>query len=271
MTSITLTKHHGLGNDFLIAVEPKIEIGSDDARRWCERRRGIGADGLIVASRTGDDPWGWTMSLWNADGSRAELSGNGLRCLGQALILHYDDGTASPRYDITTDAGIRRVAVAPDRGSSTDQVTVEMGRPTTGPPPYPDWDLVGLQVQRQAGVDVGNPHVVTLVDRPDAIDLATIGPIVEGAYAGGVNVELIEIVDRSRINLRVWERGAGLTEACGSGACAAAWAARTWDLVDDRITVTMPGGDAIVDLVDGAAYLTGPATFVAIIEIEQGE
>lgn len=270
MASITLTKHHGLGNDFLIAVDPPVELEPADARQWCDRRRGIGADGLIEARPLGEDPASWSMRLWNADGSRAELSGNGLRCLGQALLLHRDDGADSRRFHITTDAGIRQVAVLPDRASSTDQVTVDMGRPATGPPPYPDWDLVGLAVHRQAGVDVGNPHIVAVVDRLPSHDLATIGPLVEGAYAGGVNVELIEVLDRDRIALRVWERGAGLTEACGSGACAGAWAAHRWDLVGSRVTVSMPGGDATVDLVDGAAYLTGPATFVAVVEIEQG-
>ncbi len=269
MASITLTKHHGLGNDFLIAVQPDLDIGADDAIRWCDRRRGIGADGLIVATQAGEDPSAWAMTLWNADGSRAELSGNGLRCLGQALVLHHDDGGETKRLTIHTDAGPRQVEVLPNRDSDTDQVTVDMGQPTDGPLPYPDWDSVGFPVHQQAGVDVGNPHLVVVVDNPDGIALEKIGPIVEGSYVDGVNIEVIKVVDRSSIHLRVWERGAGLTEACGTGACAAAWAANRWGLVDEKVTVDMPGGSAKIDLVEGTVFLTGPATFVAVVEIEQ--
>lgn len=269
MASITLTKHHGLGNDFLIAVEPAAELGPDDARRWCERRRGIGADGLISAVPAGEDPSSWTMTLWNADGSRAELSGNGLRCLGQALLVNRDDGGPSKDYAIHTDAGVRPVEVVPDRASDTYQVTVGMGTASDGPAPFGGWAELGVDVERQAGIDVGNPHLVALVDQPDEIDLGRIGPLVEAAYDGGINVEIIEVVDRSSIRLRVWERGAGLTEACGTGACAAASAAARWGLVDGRVQVDMPGGSASVDVDGDVLSLTGPATFVAVVEVER--
>lgn len=269
MASLTLTKHHGLGNDFLIAVDPGLTLRPDDAIAWCDRRRGIGADGLIAASPRGEDPAAWAMTLWNADGSRAELSGNGLRCLGQALVLNHDDGQPAKRFVIHTDAGPRDIEVMPDRDSDTDRVTVSMGTPAEGPATYADWDARGLTVERQAGIDMGNPHLVALVADPDDVDLAVIGPAVESAYPDGINVEVIEVVDRSKIKLRVWERGAGITEACGTGACAAAWAATDWDLVDSGVTVEMPGGSATVDTVDGAVFLSGPATFVAVVEIEQ--
>ncbi|MGI9616763.1 MAG: diaminopimelate epimerase [Acidimicrobiales bacterium] len=269
MASITLTKHHGLGNDFLIAVEPTADLTAEDAIRWCDRRTGIGADGLIAAVPAGEDPSAWTMTLWNADGSRAELSGNGLRCLGQALLLIRDDGEASKRFTIHTDAGPRPVEVTPDRASDTYQVTVGMGTPADGPAVFDGWADLGVEVIEQRGVDVGNPHLVALVGRTDAIDLGAVGPAVEASYGDGINVEVIEIVDRSTINLRVWERGAGLTEACGTGACAAAFAANRWGRVDDRITVDMPGGSADVELADGTLSLTGPATFVAVVEVER--
>jgi diaminopimelate epimerase len=269
LASTTLTKHHGLGNDFLIAVEPTAELGPSDAIRWCDRRRGLGADGLIAAVPAGEDPTSWTMSLWNADGSRAELSGNGLRCLGQALLLIRDDGSPSKRFTVHTDAGPRPVEVVPDRSSDTYQVTVGMGTPVDGPAPYSGWADLGVEVREQAGVDVGNPHIVVLVDRPDEVDLERIGPIVEAAYDGGVNVEVVQVADRASIRLRVWERGAGLTEACGTGACAAVVAATRWGLTDTRVTVEMPGGSAVVELADGALSLTGPATFVAVVEVER--
>jgi len=269
LASITLTKHHGLGNDFLIAVDPPPDLGPEDARAWCDRRRGVGADGLIAARRNGEDPAAWTMTLWNPDGSRAELSGNGLRCLGQALVIHHDDGGLTKRYHIETDGGVRDVEVFLDRDSDTYGVTVDMGQPGPGPDPYDRWGSLGVAVERQVGVDIGNPHLVAVVPDPEAVDLGAVGPAVEAAYPDGINVELIRVVDRSSISLRVWERGAGLTEACGSGACAAVWAANRWDLVDDCVDVGMPGGPATIELVAGGVFLTGPATFVAVVEIER--
>lgn len=263
-----LTKHHGLGNDFLIAVNPSMLLGPDQAIRWCDRRRGLGADGLISAQRSGEDPSAWAMTLWNADGGRAELSGNGLRCLGQALLLHYDDGRPTTTFHIQTDAGLRRVEVQADRSSDTDDVLVDMGRAKPGPTPWAGWGGIGLAVQLEVGVDMGNPHLVCLLDDIGSLDLATIGPVVESHYPVGVNIEFIMISSRAELSLRVWERGAGITEACGTGACAAVWAARQWDLVDNRVTVVMPGGTAMVQIIDDNLLLSGPATFVAVVEVE---
>jgi diaminopimelate epimerase len=264
-----LTKHHGLGNDFLIAVNPAVSIGPDDAIRWCDRRRGVGADGLISASQHGDDLSSWSMTLWNADGSRAEISGNGLRCLGQALVLIRDDGQETRTFEIHTDAGLRMVEVQPNRASNTDLVRVDMGTAKPGPPPWTRWSELGLVARHQMGVDMGNPHLVVVVDQPERLDLARIGPIIDSDYPDGVNIEFIEIKSRWQITLRVWERGVGLTEACGSGACAGAWASHSWNLVDKLVTVEMPGGSVSVELIDGDVVLTGPATFIAVVEIEQ--
>ncbi|MCP3991164.1 MAG: diaminopimelate epimerase [Actinomycetia bacterium] len=263
-----LTKHHGLGNDFLIAVSPTLPLGPDQARQWCDRRRGIGADGLISAHQLPDDSSTWTMQLWNADGSRAELSGNGLRCLGQALLLHYDEGLEVSAFQVITDAGPRRVEIRPERISHTDSVTVDMGRAKPGPSPWSRWGKLGVEVRRELGVDMGNPHLVCLVDDLSSLDLASIGPVVESDYAEGLNLEFITVLSRQAISLRVWERGAGITEACGSGACAAVWAANQWGLVDGRAAVTMPGGEAWVEVVDDNLVLSGPATFVAVVEVE---
>lgn len=268
LTSITLTKHHGLGNDFLIAVDPALPLGPEQAARWCDRRRGVGADGLIAAEPHGEDPKSWSMSLWNTDGSRAELSGNGLRCLGQALVLHRDDGGAVCTFRIQTDAGERLVEVRPNRDADTDDVTVDMGRPRPGPADWPRWADLHVGAKAQSGVDIGNPHLVVLVDDPHAIDLEKVGPIVESDYPEGVNVEFILVESRTRIVLDVWERGVGMTEACGSGACAAVWAAHQWDMVGGRTEVVMPGGTSVVEVVGGRVSLTGPATFVAVVEME---
>ncbi|MFV0260715.1 MAG: diaminopimelate epimerase, partial [Acidimicrobiales bacterium] len=210
-SSLTLTKHHGIGNDFLIAIDPAVAVTAVEAVAWCDRHRGVGADGLItvVADRTPDDgdalP-GWTMLLWNADGSRAELSGNGLRCLGQAL----HDATGQTRHLIHTDAGDRLVVVDPTvqpDDPATQWVTVDLGPAGPGPDPYPGFDALGLDVERQVGVDMGNPHLVAVVGPVGVVDLPKVGPVVEASYPGGINLEIVEVVDRNRIDLRVWERG----------------------------------------------------------------
>ncbi|MEL7210600.1 MAG: diaminopimelate epimerase [Actinomycetota bacterium] len=264
---MTLTKHHGLGNDFLISVAPERPLGPQHAVAWCDRRRGIGADGLIALSPAVDDRHRWSMDLWNADGSVAELSGNGLRCVGQALLLHRDDGNDSTGYVIDTAAGPRRVTVQADRSSDTDLVTVDMGRPADGPTPWDRWAELGLEPRAQAGIDMGNPHLVALVDDLASLDLARIGPMIEADYPDGLNIEFITVPSYAAISLRVWERGAGITEACGTGACAAAWAANRWELVGNKVEVEMPGGTAIVEMADDGVALTGPATFVALVEV----
>lgn len=262
--TITATKHHGLGNDFLIAVEPGRPLTADDARHWCDRRRGIGADGLISAVRTpdGSDDNSWTMILWNSDGSRPEVSGNGLRCLGQALAAHV--GAFEPiTFTVATDGGVRTLDVSP--AHPVAQVRVDMGPATEAGATSTRWAEVGVEVERQIAVEIGNPHVVALVADASAHDVTEVGPVVEADYPNGVNVHLIDVVDSSTIRLFVWERGAGYTEACGSGACAAGWAAKNWGLVDAAVDVVMPGGSARIDVADDTVFLTGPAEFVGVV------
>ncbi|MDH3294224.1 MAG: diaminopimelate epimerase [Acidimicrobiia bacterium] len=279
---VGLTKHHGLGNDFLVALDPEREIGSPEAKKWCDRRTGIGADGLIVATidTSGERRRSeWTMVLWNADGSRAEISGNGIRCLGQAIGQRMMDAGPIPMgavLFVDTDAGRRQLTLYPGpyrAGSTPDvdtwQVRVGMGPAGPGPSPSPAWVDAGLQPSHQQGVDIGNPHLVAIVDvdQFDKADMAVVGPIIEAGYPTGINVHLVNVVDRQTLELKVWERGAGVTQACGSGACAAAWAAHQQGLVGTEITVTMPGGSASVELTDDDVYLIGPATFVGSVRI----
>lgn len=239
-----LRKYHGLGNDFLILIDAdgKQPVDGVVARAVCDRHRGVGADGLIrlspgsVPGRSG----GLRMELYNADGSRAETSGNGLRCVGLALV---DAGIEpGPEITVTTDAGPRRLSVHGD-----GLVSVEMG------------------TARVEGthVDMGNPHEVVLVEDADKAAAA--------AYASGpdrtdVNVELVAIgPGPGELTMRVFERGVGETQACGSGACAAAAVAYDRGLVGDRVTVHQPGGDVTVQLGD-PIVLTGPATYICDVE-----
>ncbi|MEO1059991.1 MAG: diaminopimelate epimerase [Actinomycetota bacterium] len=257
-----LTKHHGLGNDFLIALDPDASLTVDaaTARHLCDRRRGIGADGLILARPDGEGAVA-RMTLWNADGSVAELSGNGLRCLGQALLRA---GWADGDHVVVTDAGPRRVSIVERGDGDTDVLSVELG--AARPIELPAELAAALPGAAPIGVDVGNPHVVLRVDDVATHDPAAIGPRVEAHFADGVNVHLVEVVDLSHVTMRIWERGAGVTEACGSGATAAAAALHAGGFVGASVEVAMPGGVATVEVGD-PLVLSGPATYVAAIEV----
>jgi len=266
VNALTLTKHHGLGNDFLVVFHPGVEDLPGLARRVCHRRRGIGADGLLVGESAPDVAA--RMVLFNADGSRAEMSGNGIRCFAQALAARRGDLTTQR---ILTDAGVRVVELADTEHPQTLLASVDMGQLDVIAPPSA-WDDLGVHPDRPVvHVSVGNPHSVVGVDDVEAVDLLDLG-----RRMPDVNLEVIEPgPGPSAVTMRVHERGAGITEACGTGAVAAAWAAARWGLADPRdgkLVVHMDGGSAIVALdrpEPGRATLTGPATYVATIEILQ--
>ena len=261
----SLTKHHGLGNDFLIGIDPPKPFTPDDAQSVCDRREGVGADGLIQLTPIG---LGWQMIVHNSDGSRAEVSGNGLRCVGQALAMAKGlslSGDDSQTFAIMTEAGPRGVTVYAESEPGTAQVQVAMGKPQPGPPAWDGWDSLGIKPTRQLGVDIGNPHLVVEVASPSSIDLSIVGPAVEADYPDGLNIHFIRAHGRDVLEMEVWERGAGITQACGSGASAAAYAANQWDLVDERVEVRQPGGVAIVTLDETGAALKGPATYICTV------
>jgi diaminopimelate epimerase len=266
MTGLSLSKHHGLGNDFLVLFA---DDGDDAglpalARRLCHRTRGIGADGLLVASA--EDTFDARMVLYNADGSRAEMSGNGIRCFAQAVAARRGD--LAPQR-ILTDAGPRTVVLAPTESPHTVMASVDMGEVADLPEPR-GWAALGANPDRPvAHLGLGNPHTVVGVDDVAAVDLGALG-----ARLAHVNLEIIEPgPERHAITMRVHERGAGITQACGTGAAAAAWAAARWGLVDagvDELLVHMDGGSAKVALHrpgPGRVTLTGPATYVGSIEV----
>lgn len=264
MTTLNITKHHGLGNDFLVAFHPGVADLSALAQRLCDRRRGIGADGLLIAES--EQGYAARMVLYNADGSRAEMSGNGIRCFGQALATRR--GNLDPQL-ILTDAGDRLVMLATTDDPDTILATVDMG--SVDPIPEPNgWAALGCHPDRPvAHLSLGNPHSVVGVDDVDVVDLADLG-----SKLPHINLEIVEPGDhRDEVRMRVHERGAGITEACGTGACAVARAAADWGLAtpsDQKLVVHMDGGSATVELdapSPGRVTLTGPATFVATIEI----
>jgi diaminopimelate epimerase len=263
---LRLTKHHGLGNDFLVALEahnPGLMPDVDVARSLCDRRRGIGADGLILGMVPAERSNDACMVLLNSDGSEAEISGNGIRCLGQALLR--DSGRCEGDLSIETAGGIRALRTVRGDADGVIWIRVDMGMARPGPP---DGPLTrSFAATHHMTLDLGNPHLVMLVDDPGSIDLETDGPRLEGEYPNGINIHMIRVIDRETLVLRVWERGAGVTEACGSGAAASVAAARSWGLVDDRVRVVMPGGESTVELDNDRLLLTGPAEFIAEVNV----
>lgn len=266
---ISLTKHHGLGNDFLVCDATQLgpQAPWDElAVRWCDRRRGVGADGLLLLTILADTEL--SMVLYNADGSRAEISGNGIRCLAQAAFLA--EGRTEPVvFTVHTDAGMRLVEVKPI-DAATIEASVSMGAVGDLDEPA-GWVAIGADPLRPVvHLSAGNPHTVVGVEDVRAVDLLTLGRQVPH-----INLEIIEPgPEPSAITMRVHERGAGITEACGTGACVSAWAAVRWGLahpVDGEILVHMDGGDARVRLNEpepGHVTLVGPAVLVAHLQIE---
>jgi diaminopimelate epimerase len=263
---LALVKYEGLGNDFLVVLDPdgRLDVDARTARLACDRHRGIGADGLIkggpVPAGSGDV---LRFTLWNADGSEAEMSGNGLRCLAHAaadagLISAAPGGTSS----FLTPAGRRRVEVLATDGASM-WASTEMGVPKVlGPAERCN---VG---HGQLMVDVGNPHLVVLGPDPATVDVGSLGAALSadvGSATGGLNVEFVALgPGRDELTIRVWERGVGETLACGTGSVASAAAVHHWGRVGSKVTVNQPGGAAAVELrADGTAVLSGPSRRVA--------
>jgi diaminopimelate epimerase len=270
------SKYHGLGNDFILVdnrhqVDPL--ISPETAAAWCDRHFGIGADGVIFAL-PGQNGTDYTMRIYNSDGSEPEMCGNGIRCLAKYLeALETADGRApqAPHtYRIHTLAGVISPTLQPD-----GQVTVDMGHPillakdiptTLG---IPDDKVVNLPLA-VAGQDwgvtcvsIGNPHCITFVDDVAAVDLDKIGPQFEHhpAFPQRINTEFIQVVRPDYLKMRVWDRGAGITLACGTGACAALVAGVLNGLCDRMATVELPGGPLRIEwsVTDDRIYMTGPA------------
>jgi diaminopimelate epimerase len=267
------TKHEGAGNDFLVVLDPedRMELSAAQVRLLADRRRGVGADGIIRVG-PGRDGCDLSMDLHNADGGVAEMSGNGIRCLAQAAV---DAGlVAPPRFTVATLGGPRTVEYAPGApGSGWATASVDMGPVTLGPDQPQEFDD-----RRVRTVDVGNPHLVLLGPDTAAVDVAELGPKLQAAFAGGINVEWITPAadgDRDLLEFRVWERGVGETLACGTGSVAAAAAARSWDAVNPEGAVRLRNPGGVLEVVLGAApdapaFLAGPVRKIADVDVHPG-
>jgi diaminopimelate epimerase len=266
--TFTLTKHHGLGNDFLVfdVAQTNASLNwAERARRWCDRQFGIGADGLLLLDRRASPKL--IMTLFNADGSRAEMSGNGIRCLAQAAYIA-ENRVGAISYEVMTDAGLRTVAVSDGADKRVIEASVEMGVIADVAVPA-DWHSLGVNPDRPVRhLSLGNPHSVVGVDDVKAVPLAELGSKVPN-----VNLEIVEAgPEENAVTMRVHERGAGITMACGTGACAVAESAILWGFVhpaSSEVLVHMDGGDARVriDAATRVATLIGPAEYIAAITV----
>ena len=258
--ALLLDKYEGLGNDFLVLLdlEGASPLTAKLARAVCDRHRGFGADGLLRAG-PGEDGAKISFELRNADGTWAEMSGNGLRCLAHAAV----DAGAVPAgpgdaFIVATPVGLREVRVQ-DLRPGWMWASTEMGAPEVRGEPHAC--NVG---NGQLFVDVGNPHLVVLGPDPAKLDVASLGAELSGELgqaSGGLNVEFVTLgPGADEITMRVFERGVGETLACGTGSVAAASALRFLGRVGTKVTVHQPGGDVDVELRDdGVAVLSGPS------------
>lgn len=252
------TKMEGLGNDYIYleCLEGTPEDLPELAVRLSDRHFGVGADGIICIKpgRGGD----FSMEMYNADGSRGAMCGNGIRCVGKYV---YDKGlTRKTRLTIDTDAGPRALELHVLDGA-VDRVTVDMGLVRTEAPVTLD---AAEQTFHVVPANAGNPHGVIFCPDPEDVRLERLGPILERHPALGErrNIEFVACLDRTRLSVRVWERGSGVTLACGTGACAAFTAAWTQGRCDSRAQVRLPGGVLTLERRGETVFMTGPARTV---------
>ena len=253
------TKMHGLGNDYLYVLGEVPKNVSELSVKYSERHFGAGSDGIIYISpsKVAD----FKMRIFNADGSEAKMCGNGIRCVGKYV---YDKGlTDKTELTIETLSGIKSLSLQTVYGK-VKSVSVDMGYAESSN----DLTIEVLdKVWTFTPVSVGNPHAVTLVDNMLDTSVETVGKIVEKDehFPGGVNVEFVQVLDDKTIKMRVWERGSGITMACGTGACASVFACAKKGYVkkEEFITVKLDGGDLKIKISEsGKVTMNGPAEFV---------
>ena len=268
--NLAFTKMHGLGNDFVVidAIRQHVQLDTAAIRDLADRRFGIGCDQVLLAEQATEPGMDFRYRIFNGDGSEVEQCGNGVRCLARFLL---DQGlTDKLHLRIQTLGGPTEVTVEPD-----GRITVNMGPPRLEP------EVIPFRAERRAvtyplavdeeeftigAVSMGNPHAVLRVDSVDTAPVARLGPAIEHhpAFPARVNAGFMEVVDHGHIRLRVYERGAGETLACGTGACAAVVAGRLQALLDDTVQVDLPGGRLVIAWAGEGepVWMTGPATTV---------
>ena len=262
MDKVSFTKMHGLGNDFVVLDDRdgRLALGEAEARAIGNRREGVGFDQLLILEPAQHPDAHIFMRIRNPDGSEAEACGNGTRCVAVRIM----DELGTNRLNVETVAGILETTRAAD-----GLVTVNMG------PAKLDWSDIPLAEPRDTlhldisngslmdpvAVNIGNPHMVFFVEDAETIDLGTLGPELENhpLYPERTNVEVVSLLGPDKVRMRVWERSAGITQACGSGACAVSVAANRRGLTGRKVEVVLDGGPLIIEWLDnGRVLMTGP-------------
>jgi diaminopimelate epimerase len=276
--SIQITKMHALGNNYIYVSEFEEPLPESSlaplARAVSDVRRGIGSDGLIlIGPSTKADV---RMRIFNADGSEAENCGNGLRCVAKYA---YERGyVTQPQFRIEVKTGVVEATVHTSGKGTVERVTVDMGLPRFGPDAVPyrgpvgEGDAVTVEVDQRAFtgtlVSMGNPHFVSFVADVDGVPIHQVGPKIEchDWFPERINVEFVAPRNRAELDFRVWERGSGVTYACGTGACASVAAGVRLGKLESRVTVHLLGGDLDIELAGERVYMTGEA-----VEVLRGE
>lgn len=265
-------KMHSLGNDYILIDNMDNKLATDLnnlARRLCERRYSVGADGLILACKS--DVAEVKMRIFNADGSEAEMCGNGIRCLTKFC---YENGIIRQKsFDVETLAGIKRVWIIDIENDEVKTVRVNMGKPIFDRPLIPmvgegkciDEVLeVNGEVYKVTCLSVGNPHCIIFTNDVSSIPIDRIGPKIENhkIFPKRTNVEFVQVINSGEIKVRVWERGVGETLACGTGACASVVASYILGKTDKKVKVRLAGGSLEVVYAGDEILMDGPATKV---------
>ena len=268
--TLYFSKMHGLGNDFVVinAINQDVKLSTPQIRRIADRRFGIGCDQLLLVEAPDRPGSEFRYRIYNADGREVEQCGNGARCF--AIFVRQQGLTDARRIPVQTKAGRIELIIEDD-----GQITVDMGIPQLEPEAIPFEATVRAQRYALAvdgetveigAVSMGNPHAVLEVPHIDSAPVEKLGPQIEAhpRFPNHVNVGFMEIAGRSRIRLRVYERGVGETLACGSGACAAVVVGRIQNALEETVTVELRGGDLVVSWAGEhqPVLMTGPATFV---------
>lgn len=267
------TKMHGIGNDYVYVncFEESVKNSAEVSKFVSDRHFGIGSDGLILISPSAIADF--RMNIYNADGSQAEMCGNGIRCVAKYV---YDYGlTDKTEISVETLAGIKYLRLQVENGKVAS-VEVNMGAPILEPKEIPvaveESPVVNVPVEvkgkiyHMTCVSMGNPHAIIFMNNVKDLDIAAIGPYFENhtVFPKRTNTEFVEVLDRNTVNMRVWERGSDETLACGTGACATTVACILNDKTENEVTVHLLGGDLKIrwDREANQVYMTGPATVV---------
>jgi len=289
---LAFTKMHGLGNDFVVMedLSEELDLAPEAVQWFCDRNFGIGGDGLILVRPATVPDADFFMLYYNADGTTAEMCGNGVRCFAKYLVDHELIGADRDEISVQTLGGIKAIALTRDYDNTLALATVDMGEPILRPIDVPtdmrcgtnDDMVIACPLETELGIfdvtpiSMGNPHCILWVDDVETSPVHELGPLIENhpMFPAKTNVEFAQLVGDNIVRLRVWERGVGETLACGTGACATAVVAALTLRTDREVTVELPGGELEIRWAENQhVYMTGPAeeVFAGVVGISEDD